>query len=110
MFSLTKEERQVVLFLSAVALIGTGISFFSKTRGAGKIAARFEERAYKIDLNKADEWTLKSIPGIGKKLALRILTLRKETGKIADFDELKQIKGMNENRLEKLKDWVYITR
>ena len=108
MFNLTKEERQVILFLFAIALTGIGVRFFLKTHCAAKVAACFEERVYKVNLNKADKFTLMNIPGIGEKLSGRILEYRKENGDFSGFDELKKIKGMNEHRLEKLKDWVYL--
>lgn len=96
------------MFILTVALTGTGARFFLNTHYAKKITAGFEERVYKVNLNKADKFTLINIPGIGEKLAQRILGYRKENGGFVSLEELRQIKGMNEHRLEKLKEWVYL--
>lgn len=108
MFNLTKEERQVIMFILVIALTGAGLRFFLNTHCAQKITAGFEERIYKVNLNKADKFTLMNIPGIGEKLAQRILGYRKQNGDFSGLDELKTIKGMNEHRLQKLKEWVYL--
>lgn len=108
MFNLTKQERQVVLFLFAVAFAGSGINFFLRTYCRVKFIASFNENLGKVDLNKADNNALMSVSGIGRKLSGRILFYRKESGRFSSIDELRNIKGINQKKFEKIKDSFYI--
>jgi len=108
MFNLTKQERQVILFLISVALTGLGINFLSKKYSAIKTIACFNRDFGKIDLNKADLETLIGIAGIGEKLAQRIIDYRKANGNFLTLEELRKIKGINNYRYEKIKDLIYV--
>lgn len=108
MFNLTKQERQVVLFLFAIAFTGSGINFFLKTHCRVKPIASFNENLGKVNLNKADNNALMSVSGIGRKLSERLLFYRKERGRFSSIDELKNIKGINQKKFEKLKSSLYI--
>lgn len=108
MFSLTKQERQVILFLAGMALLGAGVNFLVKQYSPVKSIAYLAQDIGKADLNKADKETLVNIPGIGEKLAERIIAYRREQGGFKDLEELKKIKGMNNYRREKIKDYLYV--
>ena len=103
MFNLTKQERQVTLFLITLALAGMGINFLAKRYSPVKAIACFDQDFGKVDLNKADRETLVSITGIGEKLARRIIEYRKQNGDFKGLDELLKIKGINSYRYEKIK-------
>lgn len=60
----------------------------------------------KIHLNEADEKALTQLPGIGPAMAAAIVAYRDEHGAFSSVDELKQVKGIGENKYEKLKDCV----
>ena len=53
-----------------------------------------------IDLNAATADDLQRIPGIGPALAQRIVAFRDANGRFASVDELADVAGMNERRLE----------
>lgn len=108
MLNLTKQERQVILFLIIVALVGTGINFLAKRYSAVEAVACFDQNIAKIDLNKADREMLVSITGIGEKLAQRILEYRNQNGDFTGVEELKKIKGITDYRYEKLKDLLFV--
>ncbi len=108
MFSLTRQERQVILFLICVALAGMGVNFLAKRYTPIKSIICFEKDIGKIDLNKADFQVLVDLPGIGEKLAQRIIAYRKQKGGFKNIEELKNIKGMNSYRYEKLKGQVVV--
>lgn len=59
-----------------------------------------------ININKAGEEALKSLPGIGPAYARRILKYRSEKGGFETIEELKEIKGIGQKRLEKLIPFV----
>ncbi|MFA5144742.1 MAG: helix-hairpin-helix domain-containing protein [Candidatus Omnitrophota bacterium] len=108
MFNLTREERRVVLFLAALALAGLGIDFLAKQYSPVRAIARFSQDIGKIDLNSADKDLLMSIPGIGEKLARRIIEYREKQTSFTSLEELKNIKGIPESKCGKMKDYLTI--
>lgn len=108
MFNLTKQERQVILFLLSIALLGEGVNFLVKRYSPVKSAACLVQDAGKVDINQADKEALISIPGIGDKLSERIIAYRREQGGFKALEELKKIKGMNNYRYDKLKDFLCV--
>ncbi len=60
----------------------------------------------KININTADADSLKLIPGIGDKLAARIIDYRKENGPFASVDDLVKVDGIGENTIKKFKEYI----
>lgn len=108
MFNLTKQERQVILFLITVAFIGISINFLIKIYSPAKSIASLTRDIGKVDLNLADKDLLISIPGIGEKLAVRILEYRDSRTGFSSTEELKGIKGITDYKYEKLKDYLIV--
>lgn len=108
MFNLTRQERQVVLFLITTALIGLGINFCLKSNSKAKRIFVIDINLSKIDLNQVRLHDLLATRYISKTLAERIIEYRNTRGRIEDLEELKQIKGINSKRYEKLKDLFFI--
>jgi len=104
-FNLTQQERQVILFLATIALIGVGIDLLARTNsGTRSVAPIYCQDLGKINLNTADKELLMSISGIGQKLAQRIVEYRQRQGGFKEKEELKNIKGITESKFEKIKD------
>jgi competence protein ComEA len=61
-----------------------------------------------IDLNRATAEELESLPGIGEELARRILEYREENGSFKSVQELLEVKGIGEGKLEEIKDKVCV--
>jgi competence ComEA-like helix-hairpin-helix protein len=108
MFNLTQQERQVTLFLITLALIGLGINFLMKRCSAVRTIVCLDQNIGKIDLNTADKQMLIEIPGIGKKIAQRIVEYRSQQGIFRDTEELKKIKGITDYRYQKLKESLFV--
>lgn len=108
MFNLTREERQVILFLITVGLVGRGIDFLANKYLPVKTIARFNQNLGKINLNSADKDLLMSVPGIGEKLSKRIIEYRDKQTNFGSLEELKNIKGITEFKYEKIKDYLII--
>jgi competence ComEA-like helix-hairpin-helix protein len=108
MLNLTQEERRVILFLICVFLFGIGARFFLKTEQNVKIFACLYQDIGKVDINTADKESLMSAPGIGEKLAYRIIEYRREHFAFKDLEELKNVKGMAGFRYEKVKDFLIV--
>ena len=64
-----------------------------------------EER---LDLNTATAEDLIFLPGIGPTLAQRIVDYREKNGPFTAVDELKNVSGIGEKRLEALRDYVTV--
>ena len=62
--------------------------------------------AAEVDINTADADTLASIPGIGDGLAKRIVEFRAENGAFASVDELLDVAGITEHRLDAMLPYV----
>lgn len=106
MFSLSTQERQVILFLVITAIAATGINNLSHKFSAVKCLISFDQELAKVNINTADNKTLIGLPGIGDKLAGRIVVFRQGQGHFKSIEELKKVKGMNAYRYEKIKNLV----
>lgn len=83
------------------ALIGTKVarqSELSKTDAVDVV--------YPININTADRATLQLLPGIGETYAKRIIEYREQNGGFDTVEELLNIKGIGERRLERLRPVV----
>lgn len=103
MFNLTQQEQQTILFLTIVALVGMGTNILIKKGLPIKTSFCLVQEIGKVNLNTADKDLLMSIPGIGEKIAKRIIDYRKQKGNFNNIEELRNIKGVNNYRYEKLK-------
>lgn len=108
MFDFTPQERQVVLFLITTALVGVGINYAAKVNAHIERMVKLDSRIAKIDLNKATDEELTMAPGISKAIAKKIIEYRASKEKLTDLEELKEIKGIGQRRLEKLKELFFL--
>lgn len=109
MFNLTRQEQQVIIFFLAVSLLGTAIDFCRKKFSSPAPIANFIQNIGKIDLNRADKELLTTLAGIGEKLAVRIIEYRCQEGSFQSVDQLKEIKGISENKFEKIKNQFFVS-
>jgi competence ComEA-like helix-hairpin-helix protein len=61
---------------------------------------------FPIDLNKASKHDIVELPGIGDKLADRIVQYRKNHGPFKRIDDLRKVKGIGKMRMERLRPLV----
>lgn len=60
----------------------------------------------KINLNKADETDLQTLPGVGPAKAAAIVEYRETNGPFKSIDDLKNISGIGDKTFDKLKDQI----
>lgn len=60
----------------------------------------------KININTANETELSTLPGIGEATALKIINYRNENGKFNYIEDLKNVKGIGENKFDNIKDFI----
>jgi competence protein ComEA len=61
-----------------------------------------------IDLNAVDTATLASLPGIGETLAARIVEYRNLNGPFASLDELADVAGMTQRRIDAIMPYLRV--
>lgn len=62
----------------------------------------------KIDLNRAGQEDLEALPGIGPRLAEKILEDRKKRGAYKRVEELTRVKGIKEKKLAKIRPYLSV--
>lgn len=76
-----------------------------KTTGKARIAVTEE---LPVNINTATKAELMEVPGIGETYAERIVAYREENGDFLSLDELTNVKGIGEKRLEKWAQYLTI--
>jgi competence protein ComEA len=61
-----------------------------------------------IDLNSADAAALDALPGVGPATAMAILSYREQAGPFSSVDELLEVRGIGEAKLEQLRPLVRV--
>ena len=63
-------------------------------------------KTQKVNINTASQTELETLPGIGTSTALKIIEYRKEKGKFKNIEDIKNVKGIGENKYNKIKDLI----
>ena len=61
-----------------------------------------------LPINKADAEALMTIPGIGRVLAERIISLRNELGRFSTPEDILAVKGIGPKKLEKIRSHIVV--
>jgi competence protein ComEA len=61
---------------------------------------------FQVDVNKAQWPELATLPGVGQKLAERIVQSREETGPYTEIDDLRRVRGIGPRTLETLRPYL----
>ena len=86
-----------------------GIPLAKTETGATSTNASIEYlTANPVDLNTATQAQLEVLPGVGPKMAERIIAYRTENQRFRSVDELDEVKGIGEKRMETLKPLVKV--
>lgn len=132
LFTFTRNEQRIFLFLSVVFVAGAALklyrsttestrhpeaafdyrqtdSVFAARSAAGPVMTRSEPAAMPVDLNRAGRAELMRLPGIGDSMASRIIAYRRaHPGGFRTVDELKRVRGIGAKKFEKLRSAVTV--
>ncbi|MEW6183997.1 MAG: ComEA family DNA-binding protein [Bacillota bacterium] len=62
----------------------------------------------RVNINTADSAALDTLPGVGPATAQKIIEYRTANGQFASVDDLINVTGIGEKKLEQLRDYVFI--
>lgn len=65
-----------------------------------------EVKIYNINVNLADWYEFSNLPGIGEKLAKRIVQDRENNGRFNSVEELMRVPGIGKKKFEALKPYL----
>ena len=108
MFNLTDEERRVILFVLGLAFCGFMLNNLVKA------SCRVERMIYpavglaKLDINKVTLTQLVATKCVSMKLAQRIFERRNLLRKFSSLEELKEVKGIGQQRYDKFKEIFFV--
>jgi competence ComEA-like helix-hairpin-helix protein len=68
-----------------------------------------DDESKKIDLNRASQDDLQSLPGVGVKTAERILRFKEQNGPYRSIEEIMKVKGIGTLKFEKMKSLITVT-
>jgi competence ComEA-like helix-hairpin-helix protein len=105
MFYLTPQERKFVCVVLIVFTAGSAVQLLLRRDIAPMRWAR-HARQFKIHINSARIDQLQMLPGIGAKLAARIVDYRQENGPFKSLEDLQHVHGLTKKRFEHIKDLV----
>ena len=98
---MNKKLGRVVATLTALALALAITS--AHVLAAGKPAP-----TAKVNLNTASAQQLVTLPGVGEKLAARILEYRQRSGGFRSTQELMNVKGIGERNFQKIQPHIVV--
>ena len=92
------------VFLLASISVNAGM-----TENLGKIAGKATSAAQQLlDINSATAEQLQQLPGVGEKIAERIVKYREENGPFSKIEDLLNVEGIDEKKLKKIRPLIEI--
>lgn len=62
----------------------------------------------KININKATQTEIETLPGIGPSTALKIINYRNEHGKFEKIEDIKNVSGIGDSKYENIKEYICV--
>lgn len=97
-------QDAMVIYIPAIGEVGIETAGTQPGNLAGNSGGGNQQA--KVNLNKADETELQTLPGIGPAKATAIVEYRETNGPFKTLEDLKNISGFGDKTIEKLKDHI----
>ncbi|MCP4652853.1 MAG: ComEA family DNA-binding protein [Candidatus Omnitrophica bacterium] len=104
MLHLTLNERKALLCIGLIILVGAGLRQIKKHPLPVQSSQMQQETT--LNINSASHQQLQSLPGVGPAIALAIIQYRSQNGPFAGYQDLKNVKGIGDKKIESIKDLV----
>jgi competence protein ComEA len=121
MFDLTRQEKIILLFFTFSFVLGLGVNVYRKAKSSVKLDVQPYELAATrkeinkfiveqnlININSLNKDELKRLPGVGEKLAQRIVEYHKMHGPFKNKEELLKVDGIGQKKFGKLKELLVV--
>jgi len=108
MLNFTSEEKKVILFLLGLALCGLVLSNLVKVNCRMEGVVYPQIQLARLNLNQVSLAELIGTKCVPAKLAQRIIEYRNFRKAFGSLEELKEVKGVGDQRYEKLKELFFI--
>jgi competence ComEA-like helix-hairpin-helix protein len=105
MFYLTPQERRFIVIIMIVFIMGAAVQLLLR-RDIAPVRWARSVRNFKININTARVDQLQMLPGIGAKLASRILDYRQENGPFKVLEDLQNVDGLTDKRFGRIKELI----
>ena len=80
----------------------------STTHRTKHVAPSHKKTLQKVHINTASVQDLQHLPGVGAKMASRIVAYRKQIGKLSSIEQLSNVSGIGEKKLAKMTPYCVI--
>jgi competence protein ComEA len=94
--------------LRRIAATGLALTMAALMLSGSALAAGKPKPAGKVNINTASVEQLTTLPGVGPKLAARIVEYRQKSGTFRSPQELLNVKGVGEKNLAKIESFLTV--
>ncbi|MGE5125820.1 MAG: ComEA family DNA-binding protein [Betaproteobacteria bacterium] len=94
--------------LRRIVATGLALSMAAFMLAGSALAAGKPAPTAKVNINTATVEQLTTLPGVGPKLAARIVEYRQKSGSFRSTQDLLNVKGIGEKNLAKMGSWLSV--
>jgi competence protein ComEA len=102
----TESAQAVALLSQAGSALPVSVKPVSVKTGSVSSSRSGRPVTFPLDLNSARVEDLRELPGIGEKLAQRLVEYRRSHGGFRSVEDLRKVPGIGEKRMERLRPLV----
>lgn len=102
------EDGQKIFIPSITDEITEETEYVTSESGDNIIVDDNEGENMMVNINKATQTELETLPGIGPAMALRIIEHREENGNFENIEDIKNVKGIGDAKFENIKNHICV--